>query len=58
MLNTKAIDEEIKKLEETSKTTMAICQQLAALYTVREHYNKKREVSQTSASLMPNGLVG
>jgi hypothetical protein len=53
MLDIGLIDEEIKKLEETSRTTMNICQQLAALYTVREHFNHKKKQSVTPTTL-PN----
>ena len=41
MISIKEINKEIEKLENSSKTTMNVCQQLAVLYTVRDHLNNK-----------------
>ena len=38
MLNINEINEEIKKLESCDCTTYAVCQKLAILYIVRDHY--------------------
>ena len=38
MLDLKEIKEEIKKLEHTDRTTYDVCEKLAMLYTVRDHY--------------------
>ena len=37
MIDIKEINKEIKKLENSSRTTMNVCQQLAILYIVRDH---------------------
>ena len=37
MISIKEINKEIEKLENSSKTTMSVCQQLAILYTVRNN---------------------
>ena len=41
MINIDEINEEINKLEESECTTYPICQKLAILYIVRDHFNKK-----------------
>lgn len=41
MLNLEEIYKEIAKLENSDCTTYEVCQKLAILYTVREHYPKK-----------------
>ena len=38
MLDIKEIKEEIKKLEHSDRTTYDVCEKLAMLYTVRDHY--------------------
>jgi len=38
MLNLDEINEEIAKLEECNCTTYQVCEKLAILYTVRDHY--------------------
>lgn len=41
MIDIKEINKEIEKLENSNKTTMNICQQLAILYVVRDHMQKE-----------------
>ena len=41
MINIDEINEEINKLEESECTTYPICQKLAILYIVRDHFNKR-----------------
>ena len=38
MLDIKKINDEIKSLEESKCTTYGVCEKLAILYTVRDHY--------------------
>lgn len=47
MINIAEINKEIAKLENSNKTTMSICQQLAILYVVRDHLmNKPKMVNE------------
>ena len=41
MLNMDEINAEIEKLENCDHTTYELCQKLAILYTVKDHYEKK-----------------
>lgn len=41
MIDIDEINEEIEKLEESECTTYPVCQKLAILYIVRDHFNKK-----------------
>ena len=55
MLNIDKINEEIKALEESHCTTYGICEKLAMLYTVRDHYaggESKPEDVMTSPTSM------
>ena len=38
MLDLEKINAEIKSLEETKCTTYGVCEKLAMLYTIRDHY--------------------
>lgn len=38
MLDLEKINAEIKSLEETRCTTYGVCEKLAMLYTIRDHY--------------------
>ena len=51
MINIDEINEEITKLENCNCTTYPICQRLAILYTVRDHFkpNNMRAVDRTAA---------
>ena len=49
MLDIKEIDKEIKKLENSDRTNMTICERLSVLYTVRDHFKDKDKVSQPMA---------
>lgn len=56
MLDLEKINAEIKSLEETKCTTYGVCEKLAMLYTVRDHYaggeiTPKEEVED---SMMPH----
>ena len=53
MLDVNIIDAEIKRYEDSDRTTMTICEKLATLYTVREHFNHKKKQSVTPTTL-PN----
>lgn len=41
MIDVKEIDKEINRLENSNRTTMNVCQQLAMLYIVRDHLANK-----------------
>lgn len=57
MLDMKEINDEIKKLESTDCTTYNICDKLAKLYIVRDHYRNAdaaRSAQPMSAPAMPS----
>ncbi len=41
MIDIREIDKEINRLENSNRTTMNVCQQLAMLYIVRDHLTSK-----------------
>lgn len=55
MLDLEKINAEIKSLEETKCTTYGVCEKLAMLYTVRDHYAGGEIASkeETEDSMMP-----
>ena len=59
MIDIKEINNEIKKLENSNKTTMNICQQLATLYTVRDHLKMSfiNETTKDGNSIKPEPTV-
>jgi hypothetical protein len=59
MLDIDIIDAEIKRFEDSDRTTMTICEKLATLYTVRDHLKKNEKVSQpiTQTSSTPSMIV-
>jgi hypothetical protein len=57
MLDIKEINKEIKKLEESDRTNMTICERLSILYTVRDHFKNKDMVSQPTTSMMSNMMA-
>lgn len=40
MIDLEQINEEIKRLENCNCTSYSVCEKLAILYTVRDHYSK------------------
>lgn len=50
MIDINEINEEIKKLEESECTTYPICQKLAILYIVRDHFNKNNNIMMSSST--------
>ena len=58
MLDIDIIDAEIKRFEDSDRTTMTICEKLATLYTVCDHLKKNEKVSQTpNNSLMSSNMM-
>lgn len=57
MLDIKEINKEIKKLEESDRTNMTICERLSILYTVRDHFKNKDMVSQPMSMTSSNMTV-
>lgn len=49
MININEINEEIKKLEQCDCTTYKICEKLAILYIVRDHYKGGGNGTSTTA---------
>lgn len=50
MLNIKEIHEEIAKLENCDCTTYPVCEKLAILYIVRDHYKAPTEAQTPTAA--------
>lgn len=61
MIDIKDIEKEIEKLENSDCVTYNICDKLAMLYIVRDHYyNKEEEAKMTPPSIaaMPPMTMG
>lgn len=59
MIDIKEINNEIKRLENSNKTTMNVCQQLATLYIVRDHLTKTfmNETTNDGNSIKPEPTI-
>ena len=53
MINIDEINEEINKLEESECTTYPICQKLAILYIVKDHFNKNNNTMMSTSIPSP-----
>lgn len=49
MLDIKMVQEEIKRLENTNITNYSICEKLATLYIIKDHFHSTKESVSTSA---------
>jgi len=56
MINLKEINEEIKKLENSDCTTYSICDKLAKLYIVRDHFQNgnSNNITKMESPMMNN----
>lgn len=54
MINLQEINAEITKLENCDYTNYKVCEKLAILYTVREHFGK---TSSNTAMIRSNGAM-
>lgn len=60
MLDMEEIDEEIKVLENADCTTYSVCERLAILYTVKEHFGKTNATKNVAAPVKqqaPSGMT-
>lgn len=46
MLDINMINDEIKKLEECTCTNWNVCEKLATLYIIRDHYSSKTSIQK------------
>lgn len=57
MIDLEQINEEIKRLENCNCTSYNVCEKLAILYTVRDHYSKpinsSSSMMKSPSSMMP-----
>lgn len=57
MIDLEQINEEIKRLENCNCTSYNVCEKLAILYTVRDHYSKpinsSSSMMKSTSSIMP-----